>query len=54
MGGGSSEFFQIPGPIFREINEYDDSHLASFGASLFQVPQPRGESSECRGGNLAK
>jgi len=31
----SSEFFQVPGHLYREKAIQDDSHLASLGASLF-------------------
>ena len=38
--GESSEFFQVPGHSSREKVTYDDSHLASLGASLYSVPEP--------------
>ena len=38
--GCGSEFLQVPGPLYREKGVYDDSHLASLGVSLFQVPEP--------------
>ena len=40
MGGGSSEFFQVPGPLYREKGIYDESHLVSLSASLYLVPDP--------------
>ena len=36
------KFLQDPGPLHREKDIYDDAHLASLGASLFQVPEPMG------------
>ena len=33
------EFIQFPGSLCREKVIYDDSHLVSLGASLFQVPK---------------
>ena len=35
-----SEFFLVPGHSSRETAIYDDSHLASLGASLYCVPDP--------------
>ena len=37
----SSEFFQVPRHSSREEATYDDSHLASLGASFFYVPDPK-------------
>ena len=34
--GEIMEFFQVPGPSYREKGTYNDSHLAS----LLEVPQP--------------
>ena len=36
----SSEFFQFPGPLYREKSLYDDSHLVLLGALLFYFPEP--------------
>ena len=38
--GESLEFFQVPGPLFREKVIYDNSPLALLRASLFQFPEP--------------
>ena len=37
--GRISEFFLVPGPSYREKGIYDDSHLASLGASLFYISE---------------
>ena len=36
----SLKSFLVPGPLHWEEAIYDDSHLASLGAPLFQVPEP--------------
>ena len=41
LEGGKLEIFPCPKTfIYREKAVYDDSHLVSLGASLFQVPEP--------------
>ena len=37
---GKLEIFPSPRALYREETVYDDSHLVSFGASLFQVQEP--------------
>ena len=40
LHGGELEIFLSPGAFHWEKAMYDDSLLASFGASLLQVPDP--------------